>query len=325
MHGQFKEAFKRLCVVVHDAFCWRKSIRKYHAHDLQIIEKLNDQLTEAVVSTSDVSQRIIKKLESKVDYLRREVTEREELLSDVFSTIPDFLCLKDGEGRWKLLNTYGKKLYGIEGTSYKEKTDEEIAKEYPLFADSLIGCVKTDNETWKAGKPLQFEEKSFDAFGREHIFDVVKTPVFNEDGSRKHILIHGKNVTEELENTKHIRMLLTALNKASDSITVTDHNHNIIYVNEAFCKTYGYTHADVMDKRRNIVASGQTPKETYDEMYKAINKAQVWSGIMINKTKSGDLLREIVTITPVLNGKTYPIYYIGVNRLEERRREIRTE
>jgi PAS domain S-box-containing protein len=309
---------------LYSKLCWRRDNKhSLPTLDYSLLDRINNELKNTVEDTSKISQRIIAKLESQVDILENEITEREELLSQVFGTIPDFLCLKDGEGRWKLINAYGKKLYGIDGQSYKNKTDAEIAEMYPRYSNNLAGCIKTDEEAWNSKAPYQIEERSIDYFGREVIFDVVKTPIFNEDGSRKHLLVHGKNVTEELTNSKHIRMLLSALNKASDSITVTDHNHNIIYVNEAFCKIYGYTHQEVIEKRRNLVSSGLTPDATYQSMYKSLAKAEVWTGVMINKTKSGEILRELVTITPILNGKPYPIYYIGINRVEERRKVLR--
>ena len=295
-------------------FCWRNEI-KQSPYNMKIVEETHRQLQAAVKETSEASNKLIAKLESKVDSLEDELSERECLLSELFATIPDFLCLKDHEGRWKLLNAYGKNLYGIHGTDYKNKSDFEIAELYPKFKLSLQKCIDTDELAWEMGSAYQYEERLIDIAGKEYIFDVTKTPIYHTDGRKKHLLVHGKNVTEELENTKHIRMLLNALNKASDSITVTDHEFKIIYANEAFCNIYGYALDEVIDKKRSFVKSGKTPNKTYKDMYEHINNAQSWSGEMINKTKSGDLIKEHVTITPILNGKPYPIYFIGVNRL----------
>lgn len=310
---------------IKDLFMWRKTQRFHADYDLSVLDHLNTKLEEAVIDTTKISQRIIKKLEARVDEVEEQLSEREQLLSEVFATIPDILCLKDGAGRWLLLNAYGKKTYGITGNSYKNKTDAEIAELSPRYATALTQCVKTDEEAWELGRPLQVEERTTDSFGLENVFDVTKTPVFRLDGTRDHLLVHGRNVTEEVQNTKHIRMLLTALNKASDAITVTDQDHIIIYANEAFIQNYGYELSEVIDYPRKLVASGLTSKETYQIMHDTISRGEVWTGNMINKTKSGTLLHETVTITPVLNGKPYPIYYIGVNRQIERRKEVRVQ
>jgi PAS domain S-box-containing protein len=310
---------------IREIFFWRKAIKNTPKYDISVIDDVNQQLSDAVLSTTDISQRIIKKLESKVDDLKHKVTEREELLSQVFSTIDDVLLLKDGNGRWKVLNDYGKKFLGIVDREYKEKTDIEICTISPKYAEVCDMCVKSDEEAWELGVPLQVEEHSFNASGEEIIFDITKTPIFNEDGSRKHLLVHGKNVTEELNNTKHIRMLLTALNSASDSIMVTDHNHKIIYANDAFCAMHGYELIEIIDNNSNMIASGFTSDATYKDMFASILKAKIWSGEMVNQKKDGTLIKSLVTITPVLNGKPEPIYYIGLSRSLERRSSPRTD
>ena len=309
-------------------FFWRrehKSSLKNSLYDMSIVDTLNSKLVEAVTDTSNISQRIISKLENRVSEVEAQLSEREELLSDIFSIIPDVLLLKDGQGRWKLLNDAGKKVFGISGKEYKNCTEEEMIAVSPRYESMFNLCKHTDEQAWAEGKPLQIEERTVDKFGNEFIFDVTKTPIYDEYGDRKYILVHGKNVTEELSNTKHIKMLLTALNKASDSITVTDHKHNIIYANKAFLDTYGYSLQEILEKPRNIIRSGQTPIETYQDMYKSINNAEPWEGTMINKTKSGKVIRDNVVITPVLNGKPYPIYFIGINRPIERRKTTRKQ
>ena len=293
---------------------WRKSFNNCGHSDLSVLDSLNSKLEETVLDTSHISQRIIKKLEAKVLHIESELSEREQLLGHVFAGVSDILILKDTEGKWKLLNWYGKKIFNIVGNEYKDKTNEEMCILSPKYNLMYQTASQSDLETWTKGRPLQFEETCIDSNGEEIVFDVLKTPVFKEDGSRKHLLVHAKNITEELANTKHIRMLINALNRASDSITVTDHNHLIIYANEAFCDIYGYELNEVLNKPRNLVASGLTPETTYRDMFKSIAAAIPWSGEMINKTKAGRVLVETVSITPVLNGKPYPIYYIAVNR-----------
>lgn len=305
---------------VKDMLFWKKSYQnKNVVHPVQMMDMTSRLLTQAVKETTEASQKLLTKLESVEDQLE----DREQLLDIMFQTIPDFLLLKDGDGRWLLLNGYGKKLYGISGRSYKGKTDLEIAELSPRYMENLQQCIKTDEITWESKKECEFEEVSVDHFGKEWIFDVVKTPIFNEDGSRKYLLCHGRNITEEIENEKHVTMLIKALNHASDSIAVTDADHKIIYANESFMKIYGYQKDEVIGKQMSIISSGNTPKEIYKQMLNAISSGDAWTGVLENKTKDGTSINEIVTITPVLNGKTYPVYFICVKRLLERRQKIR--
>lgn len=302
-----------------DMIFWKRSLKREPTVTcpLEIMDITSDMLSKTVKETSDASKKLIKKLER----VEEKLQDREELLDTIFHTTPDFLLLKDGKGRWLILNNYGKKLYGITGREYKGKTDREIANNLsPRYKENLEQCLATDEEAWANGCATEFEENSKDNFGRSYIFDVVKTPIFNEDGSRKYLLVHGKNITEEVENNKHISMLIKALNHASDSIAVTDYEHRILYANDSFCKTYDYELDEILMKPMSLVSSGNTPSSVYQNMLSTINSGEPWTGILENKTSRGYNVQEIVTITPVLNGKPYPVYYICVKRLVERRR-----
>ncbi len=302
---------------IRDMLFWKKQFRNPDIKSpLEMIDYTSELFCNTVKETSEVSQKLLQKLE-KVEH---DLQDREELLDVIFQTIPDFLLLKDGDGRWILLNSYGKKLYGIRAREYKNKTDREIAEQIcPWYLEELNRCVETDEQAWISKRSNQYEEIFEDPNGRKYVFDVTKTPIYNDDGSRKYLLVHGRNITEEVENSKHITMLIKALNHASDSIAVTDHLHRILYANEAFCTTYGYDINELLMKPMNLVSSGQTPRFIYEEMSKTITSGEVWTGVLTNRKKNGDTFQEIVTISPVLNGKPYPVYYISVKRLLERR------
>lgn len=296
-------------------FCWRKDHREYNKSRAQETDFLEEKLNKALTDTKEVSNRIITKLENKISLVESQLSEREELLYLVFNSISDLLILKDAEGRWKLINNYTKKFFGLESPwEYKNKTDAEIAEISPRYAQIVALCSSTDEQVWESGEPLQHEKRCEDSFGIESIFDIVKIPIYNSDGSRRHLLVHGKNVTEEVNNSKHIRMLLTALNKASDSISVTDHNDKIIYANEAFCKTYKYNLSEVLDRPRNFFLS-KIDTQVMENMQKTLLSAHTWVGELYTKTKYDEEMLETIHITPILNGKPYPIYYICVNRV----------
>lgn len=297
-----------------EKLCWRKSHKENNKSCTSDIDFLEEKLNNTILDTREVSNRIIAKLENKVSLVEQQLSEREELLYLVFNSIPDLLILKDSEGRWKIINNYTKKFFGLlTPNEYKNKTDAEIAEISPRYKDMLEICASTDEQVWLSRESLQLEKHTHDSFGIESIFDVVKTPIYNPDGSRKHLLVHGKNVTDEVNNTKHIKMLLTALDKASDSISVTDHNDKVIYANEAFCNTYGYALNEILDKPRNFFLS-RMDNFVLDNMYKTLGAAHAWVGELFSRDKDGIEFKELVHITPILNGKPYPIYYICVNR-----------
>lgn len=283
-------------------FFWRKDFIKNNNNPEYLQTAISCGLEDKIAETRELSARIIQKLEDKLD-------DREALLNEVFNTINGFLCLKDGIGNWKLLNNYGKKLYGLEGISYKEKSNKEVSE---IASRYNLDFASSDELAWVQEDSIEVEERVI-LGNTEHIFQVTKTPVFDTDGSRKYMLIHGVDVTEEYENNRQISMLIKALNHASDAIVVADYNHRIIYANDAYCKCTGYTVKELMGMYTSFVSLINPNIEI--DVTKVIETGQVWQGKVSNKHKNGTLVDGMLTITPMLNGKPYPVYYVCVKRL----------
>lgn len=98
---------------------------------------------------------------------------------------------------------------------------------------------------------------------------------------------------------ERLRKLTRAVEQSPESIVLTDLDGNIEYVNPTFEKNTGYTLKEVMDKNPRILQSGNTPKETYTELWKAILAGKTWYGELQNKKKNGDLYWESAVISGV--------------------------
>ncbi|KKO49773.1 hypothetical protein VT06_04015 [Arsukibacterium sp. MJ3] len=97
------------------------------------------------------------------------------------------------------------------------------------------------------------------------------------------------------------QMLSEAVKQSTNSIVITDLQHNILFVNQAFCHVSGYTTAEIIGKTPKILQSGKTPETTYIDIRHALAKGNAWSGELTNKSKNGDLINEHITIMPIKN------------------------
>lgn len=281
---------------------------------MDTLNRISEQLISTVSETKDISSRIISKLEAQIEVTEAKLSDREQLLSAVFDTIPDFLCLKDPQGRWMLLNSAGKKMFGLSRAGeYKEKTNEQIAEISARYKSILHAANASDNLAWERRSTVKVEECCVDGLGQELILEVSKTPVFDDKGHPKHLLVHGVNITEAVQSTRHIGMLVHALNCASDSVIVTDSDHSIVYANDSFCSKHGYDLSEVLNHPISMVETSFSD-EVRTIMKESISKGASWTGELIYQHKNGSSLRANVTVTPIMNGKPYPIYYIVVLR-----------
>jgi PAS domain S-box-containing protein len=90
-----------------------------------------------------------------------------------------------------------------------------------------------------------------------------------------------------------------AIEHSPGTIMITDADGEIMYVNTAFTKITGYTQAEVIGKKPNVLKSGHHPKSFYQEMWSTIKNGRTWKGEFYNRKKDGSFYWEEATIAPV--------------------------
>jgi len=133
------------------------------------------------------------------------IEEEKEKLTLLIDTMPDAVSFKDGEGRWLQINKFGAQLFELEGVDYRGKTDKEMANYTDYYHDALIYCIDTDEEAWRAGKVTRCEETIPLRDGSSKTFDAFKIPIFNPDGSRKGLVVIGRDITALKETESMLR------------------------------------------------------------------------------------------------------------------------
>jgi PAS domain S-box-containing protein len=153
-----------------------------------------------------------------------DVEKEEHRLSTLINSMADFVNFKDGEGRWIQANDFGLKLFQLEHVDYRGKRDSELAEYTAFYKEALQYCEKSDEETWEAGTVTRCEEVVPLPDGDRKIFDTIKVPVFHEDGSRKALVVIGRDITER----KIAQKKLAESEQRYKSLF--DYNPNLVYM-----------------------------------------------------------------------------------------------
>ncbi len=119
----------------------------------------------------------------------------EERLRSLLDAMPDIVCFKDGAGRWLEANKSDLELFKLTGFDYQGKTDAELAAFSPFYQKAFLACQATDEQAWQAGTLVQHQETIPLPDGGITALDLYKIPLFHGDGSRKGLVILGRNVT----------------------------------------------------------------------------------------------------------------------------------
>ena len=91
---------------------------------------------------------------------------------------------------------------------------------------------------------------------------------------------------------------------------VSDCDNRIVLVNRAFTRLTGYTLEDVEGHDPRILASGQTPRQTFDAMWEALAGPGHWQGEVLDRRKDGTIYPKWLSISAVNDAAGKLTHYV---------------
>jgi len=104
----------------------------------------------------------------------------------------------------------------------------------------------------------------------------------------------------------------TIFNSVSSGILITDKNNKITSINPAMTQITGYQEEELYGKDPSIFSSGNHDASFYKNMWEQLNTKKKWSGEIWNKTKSGTVFPESLSISIVEDKRKQIQYYIAI-------------
>jgi len=120
------------------------------------------------------------------------------------------------------------------------------------------------------------------------------------------------DVTRENLVEQELRKLSLAVEQSPTSVVITDSEANIEYVNPRFSILTGYSLEEALGQNPRILKSGQTPEETYTELWQTLREGRTWRGMFVNRKKSGELYWEDAWISPIFGSEGDITHYVAV-------------
>lgn len=245
----------------------------------------------------------------------------EESFSVLINTSPDFIVFKDGDGRWLEANNIALTTFDLKDKNWRGKTDIELSDLLPEnFLPAFEACVRSDAAAWNNKTPSRILEMIVVADGTKRYFDIVKSPLYNKDGTRNFMIVFGHDVTDLSRLMERQKLSEQVLENSREAVMITDTENNIISVNRAFTNVTEYTEAEVVGKNPSMLASGRQNKDFYHAMWHQINVEGVWRGEIWDKKKSGQIYPKWLDISSVHDQRGELSNYIAIfSDLSERR------
>ncbi len=234
--------------------------------------------------------------------------EREAQLRTLINAMPDMVCFKDGEGRWIEANDFELTLLQIKDAPYRGKKSSELVKYSPFFRDVFLNCRKTDEIAWQKRAISRLDEVIPQPDGTTKIFDVIKVPIFNENGSRRGLVVIGRDITERKRMEEALleekELLAVTLQSITDGVISTSADGRILLMNRVAEKLTGWDFQSAQGKPLKEVFKimDENTQEICNNLIKhvtAAKKPTEWTEPYILLSKDGEKRLIALSAAPV--------------------------
>ncbi|NLD53629.1 MAG: PAS domain S-box protein, partial [Burkholderiaceae bacterium] len=122
------------------------------------------------------------------------------------------------------------------------------------------------------------------------------------------------DITERRNAARELERLMAAIEQSGETVMITDASGVIQYVNLAFERITGYTRAEALGHTPRMLKSGVHDAASYRHLWETILGGRMWKGEFVNRTKTGTLYTESVSITPVCSDAGEVVNFVAVRR-----------
>ncbi|HDZ59149.1 MAG TPA: PAS domain S-box protein, partial [Ignavibacteriales bacterium] len=200
-------------------------------------------------------------------------------------------------------------------TGYKP---EDFINDNKISYNEIIHTEDRD-KIWTEAKTAIEQRKPFTLLYRIHTANDFEKwvwekgrGIFNEKGEVEAIEGFITDITDRKYAEEKVITLAHALKSISESVTITDMEDVITFVNDSLCKTYGYLPEEVIGKHISILRSPKNLEYVVDNILpQTLNGG--WSGELLNVAKDGREFPISLSTSVIKDDSGNPIALIGVS------------
>jgi len=128
----------------------------------------------------------------------------------------------------------------------------------------------------------------------------------------KALPITVENVIRHRKTEEKVQLLSGAIMSTDDSVYITDMENRIIFVNKAFCETYGYQEQEVIGKDSNILWIGKLQGKGTRSVFQIVSSA--WEVGFYHKRKDGSIFPVSLSRSIIKDSCGSEVAVVGVVR-----------
>lgn len=120
-----------------------------------------------------------------------------------------------------------------------------------------------------------------------------------------------QDITELALAEEKILLYAKLFEHTGEAMMVTDRDNRIVDINAAFTRMTGYTLEEVLGQSPNLLGSGKTPPETFQNLWASLAETGYWQGELWDRRKDGSIYPKWVAISSIQDAQGAVTHYIA--------------
>jgi len=311
--------------------------RQWQSFEVDLMNQLATQVAIAIQQSElytrlqllntdleDRVQRRTRELAKTNQALKEEIVERQhteqalrhtnQTLQSLIAASPRAIFTLDLEERVKIWNPAAERMFGwseVEIAGHPNPViNSNTVHQYYAFRQKIINGIT----------PPSLEIRRQRKDGKEIDIVFSAAPLIDNEEQVNGIVAVIADISEQKEQAEQVRLLQSVVVNTNDAILITDAEPidepgpRIIYVNEAFTRTTGYTLAEVIGKTPRILQGPKTNRQALAKVRQALATWQPVTVETINYRKDGSEFWVEFSIVAVANKRGLYTHWISVQR-----------
>ena len=246
----------------------------------------------------------------------QELQDQKNLVNMVFSATPDILLLKDRDLVYRAVNPALCLLLG--------KREEEIIgkTDFDLFPRMEAERYRDDDCRVMATGVSLVQDEYATGKGGARWFQVIKTPVTDEQGNPSGVICSVRDITERKQAEEALQTQTRVLESMAEGVSMTGEDDRIVFTNPAFCAMFGYQPGELIGQPVTVLNDGSAEESARiaRDIMEQLRATGLWSGEVRNRRKDGTLFYTYARVSALdIAGKKY---WIAVQEDISERRQV---
>ena len=171
----------------------------------------------------------------------------------------------------------------------------DLVKNTPVILVTGAGDEEVAVKAWKAG--------AYDYLTKDSERNYLKTVPITVENTIKH-----KRMEERLQ------LLSGAVMSTDDSVYITDMENKIVFVNKAFCETYGYEEEEIIGEDGNILWIGNVQSKNTRSVFQTRSVGSAWEVGFYHKRKNGNIFPVSLSRSIIKDEDGNQVAVVGIAR-----------